>query len=100
MPRPLGFAIVGCGMIARFHARALQEVPDTRIVALITRKRDNALNVLAETNTPPCEIYPDLAAALLRPDLDVVIIATPSGAHMEAAVAAANAKKHVLVAKP
>ena len=97
---PLGFAIVGCGMIARFHARALQDVPDTKIVALITRNRNNALNVLAETNTPPCEIYPDLASALLRPDLDVVIIATPSGAHMEAAVAAGNAKKHVVVEKP
>ena len=28
----LGFAIVGCGMIARFHARALAEVPDTKVV--------------------------------------------------------------------
>ena len=29
----LGFAIVGCGMIARFHARALAEVPGARLVA-------------------------------------------------------------------
>ena len=27
----LGFAIVGCGMIARFHARALAEVPGTKL---------------------------------------------------------------------
>src|SRR2546430_1394771 len=27
----LGFAIVGCGMIARFHARALAEVPGARL---------------------------------------------------------------------
>jgi predicted dehydrogenase len=32
--RDLGFAIVGCGMIARFHARALAEVPGTRVAAL------------------------------------------------------------------
>ena len=37
---------------------------------------------------------------LRRKDVDVVIITTPSGAHMEPAVAAANAKKHVVVEKP
>ena len=33
----LGFAIVGCGMIARFHARALAEMPGTQVVALVSR---------------------------------------------------------------
>ena len=33
----LGFAIVGCGMIARFHVRALAEVPGVRLVALVSR---------------------------------------------------------------
>ena len=34
---PLGFAIVGTGMIARFHVRALADVPGTRLAALVTR---------------------------------------------------------------
>src|SRR5262249_56702991 len=38
----LGFAIVGCGMIARFHARALAEVPNTRPVALWSRAAGRA----------------------------------------------------------
>ena len=38
----VGFAIVGCGMIARFHARALQEVPGARLVALVSRHAANA----------------------------------------------------------
>ena len=42
MPPPLGFAIVGCGMIARFHARALSEVPGAKLVALITRNPAHA----------------------------------------------------------
>ena len=100
MSRPLGFAIIGCGMIARFHARALQDVPGTKIVALVSRTPVNAVKLLAETNTPPCDIYPDLAAALVRPDLDAVILTTPSGAHAEPAVAAAAAGKHVVVEKP
>src|SRR5262245_7640666 len=37
----LGFAIVGCGMIARFHARALLDVPGTRLVALVSRNPAN-----------------------------------------------------------
>lgn len=100
MPRPLGFAIVGCGMIARFHARALQEVLDTRVVALVSRRRENAEKVAAESGILTCDIYQDLAPALMRSDLDVVIITTPSGNHLEPAVAAAKAGKHVVVEKP
>ena len=41
--QPLGCAIVGCGMIARFHVEALKEVPGTRLAALISRSRDRSL---------------------------------------------------------
>ncbi|HLW66050.1 MAG TPA: Gfo/Idh/MocA family oxidoreductase [Gemmataceae bacterium] len=100
MPTRLGLAIVGCGMIARFHVRALQDVPGTKVVGLITRNRSSAEKLLAETQLAPCEIYTDLAEALKRRDLDVVIITTPSGAHLEPAVLAAKAGKHVVVEKP
>ena len=95
----LGVAIVGCGMIARFHARALQEVPGARVVALVSRNRANA-QAVADAAAGPCEIYSDLAQALARPGVHTVIITTPSGAHMEPAVAAASAGKHVVVEKP
>lgn len=100
MPRTLGFAIVGCGMIARFHARALADVPNTKIVALVTRKRENAEKLIAETGIAPCDIYAEIGPALKRSDVDVVIITTPSGAHLEPAVASAQAGKHVVVEKP
>ena len=44
--------------------------------------------------------YSDLDQFLANPELDVVTICTPSGAHMEPAVAAAKAGKHVIVEKP
>ena len=47
-----------------------------------------------------CNAYHDLDAMLADPDVDVVTICTPSGAHMEPAVAAAKAGKHVIVEKP
>ena len=95
----LGFAIVGCGMIARFHVRALADVPGTRLVALVSRNAANA-RAVGESAGSPCATYTELAPALSRKDVQVVIVTTPSGAHLEPAVAAAKAGKHVVVEKP
>jgi UDP-N-acetyl-2-amino-2-deoxyglucuronate dehydrogenase len=95
----LGFCIVGCGMIARFHARALAEVPGAKLVALVSRNTANA-HKLCESLDLKCDTYDNLAPALIRPDVNVVIITTPSGAHMEPAVAAAQAGRHIIVEKP
>ena len=47
MPDPLGFAIVGCGMIAEYHARALAEIPGAAVVALVSRGGTGAANLQA-----------------------------------------------------
>jgi predicted dehydrogenase len=96
----LGFCIVGCGMIARFHTRALAEVPGARLTAVVSRTAGSAEKFIAETGASGVAVYTDLAGALKAKDVDVVIITTPSGAHLEPAVAAANASKHVVVEKP
>jgi predicted dehydrogenase len=98
-PRQLGFAIVGCGMIARFHARALAEVPGARLTALVSRSEANA-RALADSLGLRCDISTELAPILAQRDLDAVIVTTPSGAHLEPALAAARAGKHVVVEKP
>jgi UDP-N-acetyl-2-amino-2-deoxyglucuronate dehydrogenase len=95
----LGFAIVGCGMIARFHARALTEVPGAKLRAVVSRSEANAAKLVKELGIA-CDAVTDVHAVLKRKDIDVVIITTPSGAHMAPAVAAANAGKHVVVEKP
>src|SRR6516225_2278834 len=97
--QPIGFAIIGCGMIARFHARALAEVPDARLSALVSRTEASA-RAMAEQLGLDCAISTDLGSVLARPDVQAVIITTPSGAHLEPAVAAAKAGKHVVVEKP
>src|SRR5438270_623633 len=100
MPAPLGFALVGCGMIARFHVRALAEVPGTRVAALVSRTPANAAKLIAETGLPPCPVFATVEEAVAAPGVDAVVITTPSGAHLEPAVVAAKAGKHVVVEKP
>ena len=92
-----GFGIIGCGMIANFHARAIADVRGAKLVACY----DNvaaAADRLAETTG--CRAYHKLPAMLADPAVEVVTIGTPSGAHLGPAAAAARAGKHVIVEKP
>ena len=92
-----GFAILGTGMISKFHARAIRELPEARLVAVCSREMSRAEDFARSFG---CEAFDSLDALLAHPDVDVLVIATPSGSHMEAAVAAAKAGKHVLCEKP
>lgn len=98
-PRPLGFGIVGCGLIAPFHAAAIKALPGCRVVALHSRRQASAAK-LAATLEPPPLVFSDLGAFLRVPELDVVCVCTPSGNHLEVAEAAAAAGKHLVVEKP
>jgi UDP-N-acetyl-2-amino-2-deoxyglucuronate dehydrogenase len=100
MPDQLGFAIIGCGMIARFHANAIKEIPGARVSALVSRTPANAEGLLKETGIPTCPVFTSVEASLRAPNVDAVIITTPSGAHREPALLAASAGKHVVVEKP
>ncbi|MCE9529857.1 MAG: Gfo/Idh/MocA family oxidoreductase [Planctomycetes bacterium] len=100
MANSLGFCIVGCGMIARYHTKALSEVPGAKLTALVSRTAGSAERMIAETGSTGVSVHTDLASALKAPNVDVVIITTPSGGHLEPAVLAAKAGKHVVVEKP
>ncbi len=92
-----GFGIIGCGMIANFHAKAIGDTPGAKLVACYDTKPAAAERLAASFG---CKAYANLEEMLADPALDVVTIGTPSGAHMEPAVAAARAGKHVIVEKP
>ncbi|HJS09255.1 MAG TPA: Gfo/Idh/MocA family oxidoreductase [Pirellulales bacterium] len=94
---PYGFGIIGCGMISRFHSRAIEDVRGARLVACYDSFCDAADRLAGETG---CKSYHDLDEMLADPQVHVVTIGTPSGAHLEPAVAAAKAGKHVIVEKP
>jgi predicted dehydrogenase len=95
---PLGFGIIGLGMIADFHAQAIARITGARLVGIATRSADKAAAFAAKHQVP----FPttDIAALVARPDIQVVCITTPSGAHLAPALAAIRAGKHVVIEKP
>ncbi len=94
---PIGFGIVGAGMISRFHAKALVDVRGGTLVACADTALGRAAALAKEFG---CRGYDTVEALLADPAVEAVTIGTPSGAHMEPAVAAARAGKHVIVEKP
>src|SRR4051794_32416082 len=94
-----GFGLIGCGMIAEFHTHAINDLPNAQAVAAFSRNRENAEKIAGMAHGR-CEIYDDLEKMQAIPGLDVVCVCTPSGAHLEPAVQAARAGKHVVVEKP
>ncbi len=95
-----GFAIAGCGMIARFHAKAIADIPGARIAALVGREKSSAEKMAAEMKLDGVLCTGSLDEALRAPGVDALIVTTPSGAHLEPALAAAAMGKHVIVEKP
>jgi predicted dehydrogenase len=94
----VGFAILGTGMIAEYHQKAIEANADlgARLIAVGHHDTGRFEQIGARFGVP-CLSLDDLLA---RPDVDVVCIATPSGQHAAQAMAAARAGKHVLVEKP
>jgi UDP-N-acetyl-2-amino-2-deoxyglucuronate dehydrogenase len=94
-----GFGIIGLGLIADFHARAIQAISGAKgtLVACCSRSAEKAAAFAEKHN---CRGYADQGDFLAHPGLDIVSICSPSGAHLETALAAAEAGKHVIVEKP
>jgi predicted dehydrogenase len=91
------FGIIGGGMISRFHAMAIEAMTGGSLHSVFSRRAESARSFGEEFNA---KSYDDLGAFLADPELEVVTIATPSGAHLEPALAALEAGKHVVCEKP
>lgn len=93
----MNFGIIGGGMIARFHAQAINAMENGTLHSVYARDEEKAESFAKEFG---CKAYTDFDAFLADQDLDIVTIATPSGAHLEPALAAAKAGKHIACEKP
>jgi predicted dehydrogenase len=100
----LGVGIVGYGMMGRAHAYAYRAAASLRpgeveFVPVAMSGRDPG-RLAAVAGPLGLATESDWRALIERPDVDVVAVCSPPGAHLEAIAAAATAGKDVVCEKP
>lgn len=90
-------AIIGIGAIARLHARALADIPGVSLVAASCRTEEKGRAFAAEFG---CSWHADAARMIRAEKPDFVTVATPSGAHLDVALAAIRKGVPVICEKP
>jgi 2-hydroxy-4-carboxymuconate semialdehyde hemiacetal dehydrogenase len=91
-------ALAGAGAFGIKHLEALQRIDGVEVVALVSRRLDQAREV-ADTYAV-ADVTTDLNDVLARDDVDAVILATPTQLHAEQAIATMRAGKHVQIEIP
>lgn len=97
MARNIRFGILGAGLIAPFHAKAIRDAKGGELVAICDMARERADKLAAEFNV---KAFYSLDAMLAQAEIDVVNVALPNHLHHEAVLKSAAAGKHVLTEKP
>ena len=104
MSAVLGVAIVGCGMIGVNHARAIARHPQLEIVAVVDAVPESATTlaelVTIELGLARPDEFPTLEAALATGAVQLVVICTPSGTHVQLAEEALAGGANVVIEKP
>lgn len=96
MPERLRVALVGVGRMGRIHARALRRIPNLQVVCVADLNVRAAQEVAAEFNARSASV----AEALAAPDVQALIISTPTPTHEQLVLTAVEASKPVFVEKP
>jgi predicted dehydrogenase len=90
--------IIGAGVMGRVHAEALGRIDGVTVAAIGAREIPPATEELARTLG--ADVLPSAAAVIARPDVDTIVVATPTDTHLEIVRAAAQAGKQVICEKP
>src|SRR5439155_9874941 len=87
--RILGAAIFGAGWVAGEHAKAYQNCPRTRLVAVGSRKEESARKCAIAAGASDAFTTTNFDQLLKRPDVDVISITTPPDSHPDLTIKAA-----------
>ena len=91
-------ALAGAGAFGEKHLDGLKTIDGVEVVSLIGRTLESTQKVAAKYGID--HVSTDLADALAMPEVDAVILCTPTQLHAEQAIACMNAGKHVQVEIP
>ncbi|WP_084703666.1 Gfo/Idh/MocA family protein [Phaeacidiphilus oryzae] len=95
---PLGVAVIGAGYWGPNLVRNFQSSPAFRLKWVCDLDEERARRALGGYSTVGATA--DYPAVLADPSVHAVAVATPAGTHLDVALAALRAGKHVLVEKP
>jgi UDP-N-acetyl-2-amino-2-deoxyglucuronate dehydrogenase len=97
--KTVNVGIVGYGWAATAHLAAINATRQGRVVAVCSSRPLDAAELSAKHGCP-IRVYQRLDDMLADPGIDVVDITGLPSLHRDQAVAAAKAKKHVILEKP
>jgi len=96
---PINIGIVGCGRATSvLHLPALQFVPEAKVVALADPDHEALRHASKQLPVDQCES--DYRVLLDNPKIGAIAICVPAQFHVEMALAALDAGKHVFIEKP
>ena len=91
--------LIGCGRAGMIHARSYSSrIREAELYALCDPDEENLKAAKAELNIS--RTFTDYHEVIALPEIDAVVVVTPTQFHREIVVAAAKAHKHVFCEKP
>ncbi len=98
MSRSIKVALAGAGAFGIKHLDAIRLIDGVEVVSVVGRELDKTQAVAAKYGIGHAAT--DLAASLALPEVDAVILCTPTQMHAAQAIACLNAGKHVQIEIP
>src|SRR5215469_12480840 len=95
----LRVGIIGTGMVARDHARAISLTDGAATLVAAADIVPERLRAFGDAFHVP-RSYQDAAKLIADADVDLVSIATPPSTHEQQVLMALNGRKHVFCEKP
>ncbi len=98
MSKTVDVTLAGAGAFGTRHLDGIRNIDGVRVVSLVGRELDKTKEVAAKYGIS--HVTTDLADSLALPELDAVILCTPTQMHAAQAMQCLQAGKHVQVAIP
>ncbi|MDP3082540.1 MAG: Gfo/Idh/MocA family oxidoreductase [Rubrivivax sp.] len=98
MTKPIKVALAGAGAFGIKHLDGIKNIAGVEVISLVGRELDKTREVAAKYGI--AHVSTDLADSLALPEVDAVILCTPTQMHAAQAIACLQAGKHVQVEIP
>ncbi|MGI6671407.1 MAG: inositol 2-dehydrogenase [Christensenellales bacterium] len=97
--KKLNIGIIGAGRIGNVHAESITyHIPEAHIV-MVSDVDENKARTLAQRLSIP-QWSADYRDIINHPDIDAVLVCSPTNTHADISIEAAQAKKHIFCEKP